>query len=93
MGVIIRFIKKIFGKYEVGYEYWIDRTQINVNPEWRKTEIGKDKFGRKMRHWFNTSEFESKIILDKDFNLLDGYSSVRIAEIEGIQKVPVYFVD
>lgn len=37
--------------------------------------------------------FESKIILDKKFNLLDGYSSVRISEINGIEMVPVYFVD
>lgn len=90
---IIRFIKRLFGKYETGYEYWIYTKEIKVNPEWRKTRIGKVKFKRKLRYWYRTGEFESKIVLDKDFNLLDGYSSVRIAELKGIDKVPVYFVD
>lgn len=90
---IIKFIKKIFGVYDIGSEYWININQIKVNPEWRKTRIGKKKFGRKIKYWYRTGEFESKIILDKDFNLIDGYSSVRIAEIKGIIKVPVYFVD
>lgn len=93
MKKIIRFIKKFFSKYEPGYEYWVNIKDIKVNPEWRKTRIGKKKFTRKIRYWYRTGEFESKIILDKDFNLIDGYSSVRIAEIKGINKVPVYFVD
>ena len=89
----IRFIKRLFGKYEQDCEYWVNRRDIKVNPEWRKTKIGKKKFSRKITHWYKTGELESKIILDRDFNLIDGYSSVRIAEIKGIDKVPVYFVD
>lgn len=90
---IIRFIKELFGKYETGYEYWVYTKEIKVNPEWRKTKVGRVKFQRKLQYWYHTGEFESKILLDRDFNLLDGYSSVRIAEIKGIDKVPVYFVD
>lgn len=93
MKSIIRFIKELFGKYEQGYEYWVYLKDIRVNPDWRKTKIGKLKFKRKLKHWYRTGEFESKIILDKDFNLIDGYSSVRIAEIKEIDKVPVYFSD
>lgn len=93
MKEIIRSIKKLFGVYETGYEYWVYTQDIKVNPEWRKHRIGKNKFKRKMKCWYRTGEFESKIILDRDFNLLDGYSSVRIAEIKHIDKVPVYFVD
>ena len=89
----IRYIKSLFGKYEPGYEYWINTKDIKVNPEWRNTRIGKKKFTRKIRYWYKTGEFESKILLDKDFNLIDGYSSVRIAEIKCIDKVQVYFVD
>lgn len=89
----IRFIKELFGKYEFGYEYWIYTKDIKVDPDWRKTKIGRVKFQRKLQYWYRTGEFESKILLDKDFNLLDGYLSVRIAEIKGIDKVPVYFVD
>lgn len=93
MGEIIRFVKRLFGKYEIGCEYWVYTKEIKVDPEWRKTRIGKSKFRRKIRYWYRTGEFESKILLDREFNLLDGYSSVRIAEIKGIDKVPVYFVD
>lgn len=89
----IRFIKRIFGIYETGYEYWVYTREIKVNPEWRKTRIGKEKFKRKIRYWYSTGEFESKIILDKKLTLVDGYSSLRLAEIKGIEKVPVYFVD
>ncbi len=89
---IIRLVKRILGKYETGYEYWICTNEIKVNPEWRKTRIGKAKFIHKIKYWYHTGKFESKIILDNDFNLLDGYSSVRIAEIKGIDKVPAYFV-
>lgn len=93
MKYIIRFIKRLFGVYETGYEYWIYTRDIKVNPDWRKTGIGKTKFGKKLKYWYRTGEFESKILLDKKFNLKDGYSSVRIAEIKDIDKVPVYFVD
>ncbi len=93
MKEIIRYIKKLFGRYETGYEYWVYTKDIKVNPEWRKTKIGKRKFNRKLSYWYRTGKFESKIILDKNFNLLDGYSSMRIAEIKHIDKIPVYFVD
>lgn len=93
MKKIIRFIKSIFEKYESGYEYWVYTKDIKVNPDWRKTRIGALKFERKLKYWYRTGMFESKIILDRDFNLIDGYSSVRIAEIKGIDRVPVYFVN
>ncbi len=90
---IIRFVKQLFGIYETGYEYWVYRREIHINPEWRKTRIGMAKFSKKMQYWYHTGKFESKILLDKNFNLIDGYSSFRIAEIKDIDKVPVYFVN
>lgn len=89
----VRFIKSLFKKYETGYEYWVNRNQIKVDPRWRKTKIGEKKFRRKLRYYYQTGKLESKILLDHDFNLIDGYSSVRIAEIKHIDKVPVYFVE
>ena len=90
---IIRYIKSLFGKYELGYEYWVYTKDIKVNSEWRKTKIGQRKFGRKLSYWYKTGEFESKILLDRDFNLVDGYSSVRIAEIKNLSRIPVYFIN
>ena len=47
----------------------------------------------KMGYWLRTGEFESDILIDRDFNLVDGYSSMKIAYLKGIDKVPVYFVN
>ncbi len=89
---MIRGIKKLFGIYDENYEYWVYTRTIKVPPEFRKHRIGFKKFNQKKKYWYKTGEFESKVILDKHHNLLDGYSTVRIAEIKGLDKIPVYFV-
>ena len=91
---IIRFIKKLFGIYESGYEYWVYTKILILILLGEKPKSIKNKFkNEKQMYWFRTGEFASQIILDKDFNLIDGYSSFYIAESNGIDKVPVYFVD
>lgn len=93
MKEIIRFIKKLFGKYDSGYEYWVYTKDIKVPSSYKMTKIGNEKWNRKMRYWMKTGEFESKILIDRNFNLVDGFSSMKIAHIKEIEKVPVYFVD
>jgi len=39
MKTIIRFIKKILGKYEPGYEYWVNVQDINVPGQYKKNKI------------------------------------------------------
>lgn len=90
---IIRFIKRILGKYEAGCEYWVNLKDIKVPTYFKLTRVGTKKWNHKMSYWLKTGEFESIILLDRDFNLVDGYSSVKIAYLKGIDKVPVYFVD
>lgn len=46
-----------------------------------------------MGYWLRIGEFESPILLHRNFVLADGYSSVKIAYLKGLDKVPVYFVD
>ena len=89
----IRYIKSLFGKYETGYEYWVYAKDIKVPKSYKRTKIGTKKWNRKMGYWLRTGEFESKILIDRDFNLVDGFSSMKIAYLKGIEKVPVYFVD
>ena len=90
---IIRYIKSLFGKYEPGYEYWVYTKDIKVPNYYKSTKIGTKKWNHKMGYWLRTGEFESDILIDRDFNLVDGYSSMKIAHLKGIDKVPVYFVD
>lgn len=89
---MIQGIKKLFGIYDENYEYWVYTKTIKVPPEFRKHRIGFKKFNRKKKYWYQTGNFESKVILDRHNNLLDGYSTVRIAEIKGIDKIPAYYV-
>ena len=93
MKEIIRFIKKLFGKYEIGYEYWVYLKDIKVPKEYKLSRIGTKRWNHKMGYWLRTGEFESKILLHRDFTLADGFSSVKIAYLKKIEKVPVYFVD
>ena len=88
----IVLIKRLFGVYEDGYEYWVKLDSIKIPDDFKKAPIGKEKWKRKINYWLKTGKFESRILLDRDFNLIDGYSSVKIAQVKGIEKVPVYFI-
>lgn len=90
---MIRGIKRIFGIYEPGYEYWVYLKDIKVPIKYKESRIKREKWLRKLAHWRRTGEFESEILLHRDFSLVDGYSTVKICYINNIEKVPVYFVD
>lgn len=92
MSEIIRFAKRLLGKYDTGYEYWVNLKDINVPGYYKRTRIGIAKWNHKMSYWLRTGEFESPILLYRDFTLADGYSSVKIAYLNGVDKVPVYFI-
>ena len=92
MKEIIKYIKSLFGKYEPGYEYWVYTKDIKVPKSYKFTKIGTKKWNHKMGYWLRTGEFESKILLDRDFNLVDGYSTYKICKLKNIDKIPVYFV-
>ena len=91
--MLIRWLKKLFGIYETGYEYWVPTDQIIITPDFARTRIGTKKWRHKKRYFYRTGEFESQIVLTKDFVLIDGYSSYRIAKYVGIDKVPVVFAE
>lgn len=92
MKSIIRFIKRLFRKYEPGYEYWVYLKDIKMPTYFKQTRVGTEKWNHKMGYWLRTGEFESKILLDRDFNLVDGYSTYKICKLKNIDKIPVYFV-
>ena len=93
MRKLIRTIKRWFGAYEVGCEYWVNREDIIIPNEYKRTRVGKEKWLHKLEYWERTGEFESPILLDKSFRLVDGFSSAKIAFVKGIDKVPVRFVE
>ena len=90
---MIRGIKQIFGIYDTGHEYWVRTDSIKVPNRYKRTKVGHDKWLHKTAYYFRTGNFESPILLHRDFELIDGFSSMKIAHITGLEKVPVYFVD
>lgn len=90
---MFRWIKSLFGIYETGHEYWINIDRIHIQPEFAASKIGYGKWKYKWNYFRKTGKLESKIILNKDFVLLDGYSSHQIAKQAELVKVPVWFVD
>lgn len=93
MKKIIRYIKKLFGVYESGYEYYINLSDIKVPLEFYSTPPRFQKMSKKWKYYMDTGKLESKIIVDRNFNLVDGYTSYIIAKKECISKVPVIFID
>lgn len=90
---IFRYIKQLFRKYKIGKEYWIDIKDIKIPKNYKLHNIKQSKWNHKLKYWFETGEFESFILLRKDFTLIDGYSSYLIANKYDLDFVPVYFVD
>lgn len=90
---MFEYVKSLFGIYKPGYEYWVTPKEIKVPVSYKMTRIGDAKWNHKMDYWLRTGEFESKILLHKDFRLADGFSSVKISYLKELDKVPVYFID
>lgn len=91
---VVRFAKRLFGKYEAGYEYWVKLSDIHIAPQFRWSRIKPAKYKRKWQFYHRYGYCESKIKLNKNFELVDGLSSYRIyraAEGEDC-KVPVWFI-
>lgn len=89
--MLIRWIKKLFGIYETGYEYRVPVDQVVITPEFKRTRIGKRKWNQKKEYYLRTGKFESQVVLTKDFVLLDGYSTYKLAKRYGVNKIPVIF--
>ena len=95
MSNLLARVKQLFGIYEPNTEYTVPLNKIIVPKCYMRSTIGQKKWIHKLNYFENTGTFESKIIVRKDgdlFRLVDGYSSVKIAYIHNIKKVPVWFV-
>lgn len=93
MKTIWRFIKRLFGEYETHYEYWVRLNEIKISPQFAETPPKYNKMRRKWNYYKRTGKLESPITLNRDFTLVDGYTSYLICTKQGMDKVPVWFVD
>ena len=89
---MMSMIFKKFYKKKPDVEYWIPIRDVNITYDFQLSSPGITKFKRKERDFLKNGTL-GKIILNHNFELLDGYCSYLICKKHGMDKVPVYFVN
>lgn len=81
-----------FFKKKPDVEYWLSISDIDITYDFQLSSPRIAKFTRKEREFIKNGTL-GKIILNHNFELVDGYCSYLICKKYGIDKIPVYFVD
>ena len=81
------------GYYKPGKECWIDIRKIHITDDFAAKKVGWKKMQRKRDYFRNTGKFESKVVLNKDFVLTDGYSTYCLVKEMELGKLAVWFED
>jgi hypothetical protein len=76
--------------YKTGIEYWIPISEIKIKNMFFATPPSYFKYRRKLNNFIKYGEL-SPIIIDRNFELVDGYISYLIMKRFSVGKVPVYF--
>ena len=93
MKEIIKKIKRFFGFFEAGESYYIKIDDIVIPEEFKATYPRFKKMVEKREYFRKYGKYESKVILNKDFMLIDGYTTYLLCIENGEKYVDVYFVD
>lgn len=89
---VVIMIFNIFTKKKRGKVYWVKVSKIKIPEAFDKSKIRPEKWKMKLEYFYETGELQSRIFLNKDYLLVDGYTSYKIAKKFGIKKVPVEFI-
>lgn len=92
MKEIIKKIEKFFGYYELGEPYYVKIDSIVIPEEFKDTHPRFKKMVEKREYYRKYGTYNSKIILDRDFILLDGYTTYLLCIENGEKYVEAYFV-
>ena len=68
---------------------YIDIDRINVPYCVKQTLPKSDKIEKRYRFYKQTGEFDRELIVDEEYNLVDGYSTYLVCKMLDIQKVRV----
>ena len=93
MNKLMRKIIAAFGLYNPSEPYTVKVSDIIIPEEFKATKPRFKKMIQKREFYRKNNRFESKIVLNKDFLLIDGYTSYIIAKENGMKYVEAYFVD
>ena len=76
--------------YKTNVEYWIPIGEIKIKNMFFATPPSYFKYRRKLNNFIKYGGL-SPIIIDRNFELVDGYISYLIMKRFSVGKVPVYF--
>ena len=93
MNKLMRKIIVSLGLHNPSEPYKVKESDIIIPEEFKATKPRFEKMIQKRKFYRKNNRFESKIVLNKDFLLIDGYTSYIIAKENGMKYVEVYFVD
>ena len=93
MNKLMRKIIVSLGLHNPSEPYTVKVSDIIIPEEFKAMKPRFKKMIQKREFYRKNDRFESKIVLNKDFLLIDGYTSYIIAKENGMKYVEVYFVD
>ena len=93
MNKLMRKIIVSLGLHNPGESYNVKVSDIIIPEEFKATKPRFEKMIQKRKFYRKNNRFESKIVLNKDFLLIDGYTSYIIAKENGMKYVEAYFVN
>lgn len=93
MNKLMRKIIAALGLHNPGEPYKVKVSDIIIPEEFKATKPRFKKMIQKRKFYRKNDRFESKIVLNKDFLLIDGYTSYIIAKENGMKYVEAYFVN
>ena len=93
MNKLMRKIIVSLGLHNPSEPYKVKVSDIIIPEEFKATKPRFEKMIQKRKFYRKNNRFESKIVLNKDFLLIDGYTSYVIAKENGMKYVEVYFVN
>ena len=76
--------------YSSNKEYWIPINEIQIKKDFLIHSLKYEKYRKKEKVFIKYGEL-GKIVVDRNYELIDGYCSYLICKKYDIGKVPVWF--
>ena len=93
MNKTIKKIVTLLGFYKPGHAYHVKISDIVIPVEFQASKPKFNKMVEKREYLKKFGKYESKVILTKDFMLVDGYTTYLICVENGNRYIEAYFID
>ena len=93
MNKLMRKIIVSLGLHNPSEPYKVKVSDIIIPEEFKATKPRFKKMIQKREFYRKNDRFESKIVLNKDFLLIDGYTSYLLAKENDMKHVEAYFIN